>query len=156
MLWRESSRVRGCPAASGALLAAALTLASSHASTGEQLAKSAALEFGRALMRADTSALASVLPSRGKVRLRLICFAPEEGSYSSEQVQALFKDFLRQGVVRSFDLLRVQCSSEQFALVQARARISDRDGRLTDVDLHLTLEPDGDRWVLRELREAPR
>ena len=141
--------------ATGVLLAAAVMLPSPVAATGEEQARTAALEFGSALKRADTSALRSVLPSRGKVKLRLICFGPEEGSYSADQVQALFKDFLRQGEVRSFDLLRLQCASEQFALVHARTRVSDRDGRPREVDLHLTFQPEDDRWVLREIRETP-
>lgn len=147
--------MRGRYAAAGVLLAAALAFPALHASTGEGQAKTAALEFGHALKQGDTSLMRSLLPSHGKVRLRLVVFAPEEGAYSSEQVQALFKDFLRQGAVRSFDLLRLQCASEQFALVHARARIADRDGRPAEVDLHLTFQPEGGRWVLREIREAP-
>ena len=86
---------------------------------------------------------------------RLLRFGPEEGSYSSEQVQALFKDFFRQGSVRSFELLRLQCASEQFALVHARAGLADRDGRPAEVDLHLTFQPEDGQWVLREIRETP-
>lgn len=137
----------------GALLASALVVAS-HAFPAEQQARTAALEFGRALRQGDAAALRAVLPSEGRVGLRLVCFGPEEGSYSAEQVAALFKDFLRQGSVRSFDLLRLQCSSEQFALVHARAGVTDRDGRPREVDLHLTLRPEGARWVVREIREA--
>ena len=146
--------VRGRLAAGGVLLAAAMLLPCSHAQTGELQAKTAALQFGQALKRADTSALKSILPSRGKVKLLLICFGPEEGSYSADQVRALFKDFLRQGEVRSFDLLRLQCASEQFALVHARTRVADRDGRPREVDLRLTFQPEDDRWVLREIRET--
>jgi hypothetical protein len=130
-------------------------LPSPLAADGEQQAKVAALEFGRALTRADTSSMPSTLPSRGKVRLRLVRFGPEDGSYSAEQVQALFKEFLRHGSVRSFDLLRLQSASDQYALAHARARIVDRDGRPAEVDLHLTFQPEGGRWVLREIREAP-
>jgi len=147
--------VRGRVATPGVLLAAALTLLPSHASTGEEQAKTAALQFGRALTRAETSLLRATLPSRGKLTLRLVRFGPEDGAYSPDQVEALFKDFLRQGEVRSFDLLRVQCASEQFALVQARVRLTDREGRPGEVDLHLSFQPEGDRWVLREIREAP-
>lgn len=146
--------VRRRLAATGVLFAAALTFSSVLTATDEQQARKAALEFGSALKRGDASALRSVLPFRGKVKLRLICFGPEEGPYSAEQVQALFKDFLRQGEVRSFDLLRVQCASEQFALVHARTRVSDRDGRRREVDLHLTFQPEDGRWVLREIRET--
>jgi hypothetical protein len=146
--------VRGRLAAGGALLAAAMLVPASHAQTDEQQAKTAALQFGRALTRADTSALNPVLPSRGKVKLILNCFGPEEGSYSADQVRALFKDFLREGQVRSFDLLRISCASEQFALVHARTRVTDRDGRPREVELRLTFQPEDDLWVLREIRET--
>ena len=146
--------VRRFIAAGGVLLAAALLLPTLPAATGEQQAKKAALAFGSSLKHSDTAALRSVLPSRGKVNLRLIVFGPEEGSYSADQVQVLFKGFLRQGEVRSFDLLHVQCSTDQFALVHARAGVTDRDGRAGEVDLHLTFQPENDRWVLREIREA--
>ncbi len=147
--------MRGCPAASILLLAAALTLPSSAASIGEEQAKTAALQFGRALTVADTSRLASILPDRGKIRLRLTGFGPAAGSYSADQVAAIFKNFLREGAVRSFDLLRLECASEHFAFVHARAQVLDRDGRPTESDLHLTFQPEGDHWVLREIRETP-
>ena len=147
--------MRGCPAASILLLAAALTIPSSRASIGEEQAKTAALQFGRALTVSDTSRLASILPDRGKIRLRLTGFGPAAGSYSADQVAAIFNNFLREGAVRSFDLLRLECASEQFAFVHARAQVADRDGRPVEIDLHLTFQPEGDHWVLREIRETP-
>jgi hypothetical protein len=137
------------------LLAVVPALPSAHASDSEEQVRTAALVFGRALARDDAPAMRSILPSRGKVRLRLIRFGPEEGTYSAEQVQALFNDFLRLGTVRSFDLLRLQSAGDQYALAHARARVVDRDGRPADVDLHLTFQPEGERWVLREIRETP-
>ena len=153
MLIDGDDPVRGRLAAVGVLLVSALVLPS-HASTGEQQAKIAALKFGSALTRGDASALKAVLPAQGRVGLRLVRFGPEEGSYSAEQVEALFKDFLRQGEVRSFDLLRLQCATDQFTLVHARAGVNDREGRPREIDLHLTFRPEGDRWVLRESRET--
>ena len=152
-LWRFVVRCRRLHVA--LLLIPVLTLPCLHASSGEEQARTAALEFGRALTRDDAQAMRSILPTRGKVRLRLVRFGPEEGAYSAQQVQALFNDFLRQGAVRSFDLLRLQSAEDQYALAQARARVVDRDGRPADVDLHLTFQPEGDRWVLREIRETP-
>ena len=146
--------MRGCIAAVGLLLASALSIPSPLASTGEEQARKAALEFGRALKSGDSAQLRGLLPSNGKVRLRLVVFGPEEGSYSREQVQALFKDFFRQGAVRSYDLVRLDCASEQITLVQALTGVVDRDGRKIHVHLHLTLQPEGDRWVLREIRET--
>jgi len=138
----------------GVLLAATLTTPSTLASTGEEQARRAALEFGRALKSGDSGQMRALLPSSGKVRLRLVAFGPEEGSYSGEQVQALFKDFFRQGTVRSYELVRLECASEQFTLVQAVTGIVDRVGRPTQVQLHLTFQPEGNRWVLREIRET--
>ena len=147
--------MRGCPAASILLLTAALTIPSSAASIGDEEAKTAALRFGRALTGGDTSTLESILPDRGKIRLRLTGFGPAAGSYSADQVAAIFKNFLREGAVRSFDLLRLECASEHFAFVHARAHVTDRDGRPGVTDLHLTFQPEENRWVLREIRETP-
>ncbi len=147
--------MRGCLAAWILLLATAPTLSPVVASTGEEQAKTAALRFGRALTVGDTSQLLSILPERGKIRLRLTGFGPAAGAYSADQVAAIFKRFLREGSVRSFDLLRLECASEQFAFVHARARVVDRNGRPAEIDLHLTFQPEGDHWVLREIRETP-
>ncbi len=147
--------MRGCPAASVLLLTAVLTIPSTRASIGEEQAKTAALQFGRALTVGDTARLEPILPVRGKIRLRLTGFGPAAGSYSADQVAAIFKNFLREGAVRSFDLLRLECASEQFAFVHARARVVDRNGRPAEIDLHLTFQPEGDHWVLREIRETP-
>jgi hypothetical protein len=138
----------------GLLLAATLTTPSPLASTGEEQALKSALVFGRALKSGNSGQMRTLLPTSGKVRLRLVAFGPEEGSYSGEQVQALFKDFFRQGKVRSYELVRMDCASEQFTLVQAAAGIVDRAGRQIQVHLHLTFQPEGDRWVLREIRET--
>ena len=147
--------MRGCPAASILLLTAVLTIPSTAASIGEEQAKTAALQFGRALTVGDTSRLDSILPDRGKIRLRLTGFGPAAGSYSADQVATIFKNFLREGAVRSFDLLRLECASEHFAFVHARAQVVDRDGRPAEIDLHLTFQPEEDHWVLREIRETP-
>lgn len=146
--------MRGCFAAWILLLATAPTLSPVVASTGEEQAKTAALRFGRALTVGDTSQLLSILPERGKIRVRLTGFGPAAGSYSSDQVAALFKSFLREGDVLSFSLLRMECASEAVAFVHARARVADRDGRLRDTDLRLTFQPEGNHWVLREIRET--
>jgi hypothetical protein len=138
----------------GVLLAATLTTPSPLASTGEEQARRAAQEFGRALKSGGSGQMRALLPSSGKVRLRLVAFGPEEGSYSGEQVQALFKDFFRQGKVRSYEIVRLDCASEQFTLVQAVTGIVDRAGRPIQVHLHLTFQPEGNRWVLREIRET--
>lgn len=131
------------------------TLPPTVADGAEEQARHAALRFGRALTGDDASALGAVLPQRGKVRLHLVRFGPEEGAYSGEQVQAVFDDFLRVGAVRTFDLIRLRSGGEGFVLAHARAHVVDRDGRSADVRMHLTFQPEGDRWVLREIREAP-
>ena len=142
-----------------AALCLALTLALSHSVAGrhlgEEQVKRVALEFGQALTRGEAAKLRAVLPARGKVHLRLVHLGPEEGAYSAGQVEAVFKSFLRQGVVRSFDLLRLECASDQYALAHARANVADRDGRRVQIDLRLSFQPEDDRWVLREIRETP-
>lgn len=123
------------------------------AETGEAQAKETALDFGRALTRGRPSELRSILPDQGRIRLRLLHLGPEEGSYSPDQVEALFNDFLLEGKVRSFDLVRMQCSDDRFALIDARLQLVDREGRAQESGLHITLQPEQSRWVLREIRE---
>ena len=147
--------LRRCPAALFLLLVLPVAIAVSQEPIGEEQAKTAALEFGRALVKGDVSLLRSVLPTRGKIRLRLLKLGPEEGAYGASQVQAVLKDFLRHGAVRTFDLLRLDCASEQYALVHARSKVADRNGRPAEIDLHLSFQVEAGRWVLQEIRETP-
>ena len=147
--------MHACPPASALLVIAALTSTVLSAATGEELARSSAQEFGRALTLSDTNQFKPLLPDRGKVRLRLFGFGPAEGSYSPDQVAALFNDFLREGKVRSFKIQRVECAGERFAFVKSTLKVANRDGHEATVELHLTFQPEGKRWVLREIREAP-
>ena len=121
---------------------------------GEEAARQAARAFGQALKKADASQMRPILPQRGKVQLRLVRLGPEEGFFSSGQVEALMRDFLKQGSVRSFDLLRTEQGPSGFGIVEARAMVTDRDGRVARLALHLAFEPEDDRWVLREMRES--
>lgn len=119
-------------------------------------ARSAALAFGDSLTSAKPASMRSVLPDKGKVLLRLVHLGPEDGYYSADQVGALFQDFLRNGSIRSFDLIRVEADDECFALVHCRAALTDRDGRPARVDIQLTVQPEESRWIVREIRELRR
>lgn len=140
--------------ASVLLFSLVLSALAGVAGTGEAEAKTAALEFGRTLTRGKPSQLRSLLPDQGRVRLKLLHLGPEEGSYSPDQVEALFNNFLLEGEVRSFDLVRMNCSDDQFALVDARVQLIDREGRPQRSGLHITFQPEQARWVLREIRES--
>jgi hypothetical protein len=121
---------------------------------GENEARQAALQVGRALKQGDPSLLRSVLPARGNVRLRLQVLGPEDGSFSPSQVEALLQDFFRTGSARSFDLLSVEHDPQRYALARGRAMLTDRQGRPARVDLHLAFQPEDGRWVVREIRET--
>jgi hypothetical protein len=148
--------VRGLATALILLLVAFPTAAQDQddAPPGEEQARTAALAFGRALTNADASLLKPLLPRRGKVRLRLVRFGPEDGSYSAGQVVVLFDDFLQQGSVGSFTVLRAEGGHPGYALAHGRAGLTDPEGRSCRVDLHLTFQPEGGHWVLREIRES--
>lgn len=133
-------------------LATATGLAGSNADP-EQAPRAAAVAFGEALIGADAARLKSLLPARGKVRLRLSCFGPEEGVYGPGQVEALLRDFLRNGSVQTFEVVRVEADAQRFAVVHGRAGVIDRQGRPTRLEVHLSLQPEDGRWVLREIRE---
>jgi hypothetical protein len=126
-----------------------------QAPSGQEQAESAAREFGLALTRKDSSLLRPILPRAGKVRMHLVCLGPEKGSFGAGQVEALFKDFLKHGRVRSFALVATESAPGRYVLVRGRAQVTDRDGAPVDVHLHLTFQPEDGRWVLREIREAP-
>jgi hypothetical protein len=119
-----------------------------------EAARSAARHFGQSLVASRPSALRAILPEHGNVRLVLTRLGPENGSFGASQVEALFGDFLSVGQVRSFELVRLQSDGTSSALAQGRAVIVDRDGRPGRVALHLAFEPEGSRWVLREVKET--
>lgn len=121
---------------------------------GTEAARVAARQFGQSLVASQPAALRAILPEHGNVRLVLTRLGPENGSFGASQVEALFRDFLSVGQVRSFEVLRLQCDGTSSALVQGRASVVDRDGRPARVTLHLAFEPEGSRWVLREVKET--
>ncbi len=118
-------------------------------------AKAAAERFGSALVSARPSALREVLPSQGKVRLSLKRLGPEEGAFAPGQVEAVFREVLAQGAIRGFSLVSVDSDGRSAALVVARAELVDLDGHGARVGFRLSLEPEGSRWILREVRETP-
>jgi hypothetical protein len=122
--------------------------------TEEQAAR-AAVQLGMALKSEDASYLRPILPERGKVQLHLFRLGPEQGYFSSDQVEVLLLDFTKRGSLRSFDVLRIEHEPERLALVHGRASIRDRQGHSARVELHLAFEPEDGRWVLREIRETP-
>jgi hypothetical protein len=122
----------------------------------ERGARQAADRFGQALVRADPSLLRSILPEQGQVQLKLVRLGPEDGFFSASQVEALLRDFLALGQVRSFTTTRVEYDPQGVALVSAQVALDDRDGGAGAVGLHLAFQPEGDAWVLREVRETAR
>jgi len=137
------------------LLFAATLHAPAADSADDQAIRDCAATFGQALKSGDPSRLRPILPARGKVQLRLVRLGPQSGAFSASQVEAVLQDFLRQGSIESFEVLRVEHDTQGYALVRGRASLTDRDGRAGQVDLHLALQPEGERWVLREIRESP-
>jgi hypothetical protein len=117
-------------------------------------ARGAAMQFGQALKSGDVTLLRAILPAQGKVRLNLHCLGPAEGFFSSGQVEALLREFLEQGSIRSYDLIGIENDPEHFAIAHGRSLLTDREGRSARVDIYLAFQPEGDRWVLREVRET--
>ena len=134
-----------------AVVVLAFTLAPADADDG---ARAAAVTFGRALVARNAEALRPILPQHGKVHMNLSRLGPEEGSFGARQVEALFRDFLAKGSVASFDVVRCESDGRRSALAHGRAAITDRDGRGGRVVFHLGFESEGERWVLREVKET--
>jgi hypothetical protein len=141
----------------GNLALALLLLAMQRApiSAAEDQARDAVRIFGQALKSDQASGLRPVLPERGRVHLSLVKLGPEEGSFGAQQVEALFRDFLAEGAVRSFEVIRFESDGQTQALVHGHALLTDRQGRPARIGLRLSLHPEGSRWVLRELKETP-
>lgn len=143
--------MRAAPSCFVLLVAFALTLAPADAEDG---ARTAARTFGRALVAGNAEALRPILPTQGRVHVSLSRLGPEEGSFGARQVEALFRDFLAKGTVDSFDIVRCENDGRRSALAHGRATITDRDGRGGPIALHLGFESEGERWVLREVKET--
>ena len=142
------------------LVAIALALLLAHGAFAEgpdeRGARQAADTFGRALVRSDLSLLRPILPAQGKVQLKLMRLGPEDGFFSASQVEALLRDFLSLGKVTSFETTRVEYDPQGVALVSARVDLEDRQGSTGAAGLHLAFQPEGNTWVLREVRETAR
>jgi len=135
-------------------LAVMLVVALFAAARADDGARAAAQTFGRALRAGNAEALRPILPAQGKVHLTLNRLGPEEGNFGARQVEAVFRDFLAKGAVLQFDVVRCESDGRRSALAHGRATITDRDGRGGRIAFHLGFEPEGDRWVLREVKET--
>jgi hypothetical protein len=151
MLAAENPLVRS-PLFAVAILLSSLAMAPAIADD-DASARAAARRFGQALVASRSAELRPLLPSRGKVLLTLHRFGPEEGYFGASQVEAVFRDFLAVGAVRSFEVLRLESDGSSFALAHGRAVLTDRQGRPARVGLHLAFQPENDHWVLREIKE---
>ncbi len=138
-----------------ALVASALLVAGpAPAATGEEDARKAARLFGQALTSGQASLLRPILPDGGKIHLAASRLVPEEGYFGASQVEALLGDFLSQGAVRSFELMRLESDGKTNALAHARAVLTDRQGRPVRLGIHLAFQAEESRWVLREIKET--
>ena len=144
--------MRAAPFRFAVVLALTATLTNVDADDG---ARAAAATFGRALVAGSAEALRPILPERGKVHVTLGRLGPEEGLFGARQVEAVFRDFLAKGEVASFEVMRFESDGRSSALAHGTAAIIDRDGRSGRICLHLGLEQEAERWVLREVKETP-
>jgi len=136
------------------LVAPLLAAPSSRAATGEEEARKSARLFGQALTTGQASLLRSILPVDGKIHLAVNRLVPEEGYFGASQVEALLGDFLSQGSVRSFEVLRLESDGKTNALARGRAVLTDRQGRPARLGIHLSFQIEDDHWVLREIKET--
>ena len=121
----------------------------------DSAARDAVRRFAAALEAQEASHLRPVLPRNGSVQLHLVRLAPDVGSFTSEQVEALFRDVFDRTTVRSVETLGLEHDASGLALARTRVRVTDRDGRDVALELRLGLREEEGRWVLREIRERP-
>jgi hypothetical protein len=136
-------------------IAAVLTLAAAIPfAVAEDAARQAAATFGRALVANKAASLMPILPQQGRVHVTLVRLGPEDGRFGANQVVALFRDVLATGKFESFEIVRCETDGSRSALAHAVASIVDREGRHGRIGVHLAFEPEGGRWVLREVKET--
>jgi len=136
-------------------IAAVLTLAAPLPfAFAEDGAREAAATFGRALVANKAASLMPILPQQGRVHVTLVRLGPEDGRFGANQVVALFRDVLATGKFVSFEIVRCETDGSRSALAHATASIVDREGRSGRIGVHLAFEPEGGRWVLREVKET--
>ena len=143
--------MRAAPSCIVVVLALALGAAASGATDG---AREAAAGFGRALLASNAGSLLPLLPQQGRVHVTLLRLGPEDGRFGANQVVALFRDVLASGKIATFEILRCETDGSRSALAHATASIVDREGRSGRIGIHLAFEPEGGRWVLREVKET--
>ena len=124
------------------------------AGDGPSEVRQAAQRVGQALQAKQTAALRKLLPDTGKVELSLVRLGPEDGAFAPPQVEALFRDFLASGSVRTFEVVRVEGECKAHGVAHAQAAVVDRQGSPARVGLHLTFQMEEGRWVLRGMRET--
>ena len=138
----------------GGSILVGLMLLSAPALGAPESAAEAAEVFGLAVTSSDLKQLRSVLPDQGRVRLKLVHLGPEDGQFSAGQVEAILKDFLANGSVDSFEIVRTEGDDRNYGMVVGRAALIDRSGRARRVGLLLSFQPEAGRWVLREIKET--
>lgn len=134
-----------------ALLGLALLAATSYGAEPRETVDA----FGAALVEGNADGLRAMLPREGKVRVRLVRLGPQDGALRGGQLHAILQDFLERGSVQSFKLQTIEHSSK-LALASAELGLIDASGTRAKVQLHLSLELENDRWILREIRESSR
>lgn len=155
MLVSGDRRVRRTIVIALFLLLALPFAAGDGSGTDPKSAAEAVRQFGRALTGPEPTTLKQLLPRRGKVQLQLVHLGPGEGFFSASQVAALFRDFFAAGTVDSFALLGVEQAAGGGALARARVELTCREGTNASAEIHLALQQEDGRWVLREIRETP-
>lgn len=111
--------------------------------------------FRAALAAEDVDALESLLPERGRIRVRLDRLGDQKGELRSGQLKAILDRFFERGKIRSVEIESTHRAGSQ-ALARLRTAITTASGRDVTITLHLTLAKEEKRWVVRELREARR
>jgi hypothetical protein len=124
------------------------------ASARPEGAREVALQFGNALTSSAPDRLEPLLPASGRVRLKLFRMGTEDGFFGPLQVQAIFRDFLGVGSVRSFELIHLETDGRSYSLAHAQALVVDRQGRTASSDLRIAFQPEDGRWVIREIKES--
>ena len=112
----------------------------------------AALRFGQALESGLEDDLRSALPNGGRIDLGLDALGAMDGEYGVRQVRAALSQFLSEGHVRNFRIVKER-RSESAAWLTAHLVIHEPGGRIRNRALDLRYRLERNEWVLRTIRE---
>ncbi len=133
-----------------------LTTSSVSRAACEPQLKAEVSKLTTALLEADRSTLRTYWPNKGKVLLNLQVLGPEDGYFSSAQADVVLSGALASKRIVRLNFSNIEADEQCFAVVQGSVVVETPDGVHHDGRLRVVLQPAGESWEIREIRESRR